>query len=98
MDMDPDRKNAKPTQPDLSESSDSPFDKGLQPLDRLMQEHNLLNHDLVKVAPRFLTHKMVQKGRTGRRLTAKVQRRLLEAARQVTGAPLEWADLFNYRG
>jgi hypothetical protein len=98
MDMDPDRKNAEPTQPDLSESSDSPFDKGLQPLDRLMQEHNLQNHDLVKVAPRFLTHKMVQKGRTGRRLTAKVQRRLLEAARQVTGAPLEWADLFNYRG
>jgi hypothetical protein len=98
MDVDPDRKNTETPPPDLSESSDSPFDKGFQPLDRWMQAHNLQNHDLVKVAPRFLTHKMVQKGRTGRRLTAKVQRRLLDAARQVTGAPLEWADLFNYRG
>lgn len=98
MDMDPDNKNSEPSHPDLSELANSPFDKGLQPLNRLMREQNLQNHDLVKVAPRFLTHKMVQKGRTGRRLTAKVQRRLLEAARQVTGKSLEWADLFNYRG
>jgi len=98
MGVDADGKDTESTRSDVSGAPDSSFDKGLQPLDRLMREHGLGNHDVVKVMPRNLTHKMVQKGRTGRRLTPKVQQRLLEAVRQVTGASWEWGDLFNYRG
>ncbi len=42
---------------------------GTQPLDKIMEERGLKNHDLVAVSKDGLTHKQVQKGRKGRRLT-----------------------------
>lgn len=44
-------------------------DHGVQPLDRLMEEWGLSNHDLVEASPEQLNHKQVQKGRKGRQLT-----------------------------
>ncbi len=52
---------------------------GPQPLDKLMSRLELDNHDLVAAAAEPLTHKMVQKGRKGRRLTPKIQCRILSA-------------------
>lgn len=72
---------------------------GLQPLDELMTKHEVTNHDLVLSAGGAFTHKAVQKGRSGRRLTGRTQRKLLEALRTRLADPaLQLTDLFNYRG
>lgn len=44
-------------------------DFGTQPLDGLMEMWGLSNHDLVAASPEQLTHKQVQRARTGRQLT-----------------------------
>lgn len=45
---------------------------GPQPLCALMDKWQLSNHDLVDASPEQLTHKQVQRARTGRRLTLKM--------------------------
>ena len=52
-------------------------DLGLQPLDKMMDEWGLDNHQLVEVSTEQLTHKQVQKARKGRRLTLKMMQNLL---------------------
>jgi hypothetical protein len=84
---------------------------GVQPLDALMTRLTLANHDLVKASTEQLTHKMVQKGRKGRRLTPHVKTKILnalhaalqsrraspEAGRTaVPGQKFAHRDLFNY--
>ncbi len=78
-------------------------DFGPQPLDALLRELGLENHDLVAASPSQLTHKQVQKARKGRYVTANIQRKVLEA---LAAAPrgegekppvFRLEDLFNYR-
>lgn len=73
---------------------------GVQPLDALMREHGLTNHDVVAVTTEPLTHKAVQRARTGRRLTAHTQRRVVEAVNRCLERKqlrtLSRAELFNY--
>lgn len=84
---------------------------GAQPLDALMTRLGLSNHDLVEVSTEQLTHKMVSKGRKGRRLTPNVKTKILHAfhaalkkrrtssvATQLDGPDQKFAhrDLFNY--
>ena len=76
---------------------------GPQPLDSLLTELEIDNHDLVEASTEQLTHKQVQKARKGRRLTANLQRKVanaLNAACQARGREGNYrpADLFNYRG
>jgi hypothetical protein len=79
---------------------------GTQPLDQLMDQFGLSNTDLVRAADTgLLTHKMVGKARRGRRLSRKVQTKVLEAfnaaaPKQEDGAPTAFglADLFTYDG
>jgi hypothetical protein len=73
---------------------------GTQPLDALMTEKNIKNHDLVNVAPPgFITHKQIQKGRKGRRLTMHMQDKILDALNAfVKPESYEFKDLFTYRG
>jgi len=85
-------------------------DFGAQPLDRLMLELGLGNHDLVLASPSQLTHKQVQKARKGRRLTPNLQHKVKEAleaalAKRAAGdssgetpQPLAYqlGDLFSY--
>ena len=54
-------------------------DFGIQPLDGIMTRLGLTNAALVRVSEEQLTHKMVQKGRKGRRLTANVKMKILKA-------------------
>lgn len=78
----------------------SDMDVGVQPLDEIMTRRELNNHDLVAaVRPGFLTHKQVQKARKGRRLTANMQDKVLEAL-NACAAPESYAftQVFNYRG
>ena len=52
---------------------------GKQPLDDIMTRLGLKNSDLVSVSSEQLSHKVVQKGRKGRRLTLNAQSKILKA-------------------
>jgi hypothetical protein len=71
-------------------------DLGEQPLSRLMVELGLKAHDLVAASTEQITHKMVQRGCKGRRLTKNIQGKLLRALNTATGNTYVVADLFNY--
>ena len=80
--------------------SDIEMDVGVQPLDAIMTEKEIKNHDLVNVAPPgFITHKQIQKGRKGRRLSMHLQDKVLDALNAFSAPEsYEFTDLFNYRG
>ena len=74
---------------------------GTQPLDGLMEQFGLENHDLVEASTEQITHKMVTRGRKGRRLTPNVQKKLTNALNAAVKGregvtELAVADLFNY--
>jgi hypothetical protein len=71
-------------------------DLGEQPLNRLMAELGLKSHDLVAASTEQITHKMVQRGCKGRRLTKNVQGKLLRALNTATGNNYTIKDLFTY--
>jgi hypothetical protein len=57
----------------------------------------LKNHDLVAASKDGLTHKQVQKGRKGRRLTRHIQDKIVSALSASTGTAYKLDQLFNYR-
>lgn len=72
-------------------------DLGTQPLDALMTKHGLSNHALVAASTEQLSHKMVQKARKGRRLTAKAKTKILNALHSaLPEQKFAHRDLFNY--
>jgi len=75
---------------------DTKNDLGLQPLSGLMSEHGLKPTDLVRNSTEQLTHKMVGRAAKGRRLTPKIQRKVLNALIKATGKNYELKELFNY--
>ncbi|MCU0858742.1 MAG: hypothetical protein MUC65_10125 [Pontiellaceae bacterium] len=77
--------------------NDNELELGVQPLDALMEERGLKNHDLVAASKEGLTHKQVQKGRRGRRLTRHIQDKIVNAFSSATGAACTPDQLFNYR-
>ncbi len=77
--------------------SDKIVELGPQPLDSIMEELGLKNHDLVAASTEGLTHKQVQKGRKGRRLTRNVQQKIQTALSAVSEKSYALTDLFNYR-
>jgi len=70
---------------------------GPQPLDAIMEERGLKNHDLVAASKAGLTHKQVQKGRKGPRLTRNIQDKIVAAISSSTGEAYKLDQLFNYR-
>lgn len=72
-------------------------DLGVQPLDDLMAKHGISNHALVTASTKQLSHKVVQKARKGRRLTAKAKTKVLEALHELLPEKkFAHRDLFNY--
>ena len=70
---------------------------GVQPLDEIMTKVNLSNHDLVSASAEQLSHKVVQKGRKGRRLTLNSQTKILSALQKLKPeAKLTLKKVFNY--
>ena len=74
---------------------------GPQPIIEVLQKHKLIAHDLVAASTEQLTHKMVARGRKGRRLKPGVQKKILNAlnsaAKGKDGArEFGISDLFNY--
>ena len=78
--------------------SNSDMEAGVQPLDAVLAELNLKSHDLVAASGEHLTHKEVQKGRRGRRLTANLQGKIVRALSAVAGRPFATKELFTYEG
>ena len=81
-------------------SEENTMNVGTQPLDAIMTEKGIKNNNLVAIAPPgFITHKQIQKGRKGRRLTMHMQQKILDAL-NIYSAPesYEWEQLFTYRG
>lgn len=70
---------------------------GPQPLDQIMDELNLKNHDVVAAAKDGLTHKQVNKGRKGRRLTRNIQEKIATALSAAADKEFSAGDLFTYR-
>ena len=70
---------------------------GAQPLDRMMEELDLKNHDLVEASKDGLTHKQVNKGRKGRRLSRNIQDKIVAALCAVVDKEFCAGDLFTYR-
>jgi hypothetical protein len=75
---------------------------GTQPLDALMLEREIGNHDLVATCTAPLTHKAVQRARKGRRLTKNTQRRVIDAFNALVKAKgdervFKLEELFNYK-
>jgi hypothetical protein len=54
----------------MTEETDREF--GPQPLAAVMERWGLENHDLVEASPEQLTHKQVQRAKSGRKLTLKM--------------------------
>lgn len=77
--------------------NDKLLELGPQPLDKIMEDGGLKNHDLVEASKDGLTHKQVQKGRKGRRLTRNIQDKIAAALSASTGTPYRLDQLFNYR-
>ena len=75
---------------------DQERDLGQQPLARLLTELGLKPHDLVAASTEQITHKMVQRGCKGRRLTRNVQGKLLRALNTASGNTYALPDLFTY--
>jgi hypothetical protein len=71
---------------------------GTQPLQSIMDEKGLTPHDLVVASPKQITHKMVTRGRKGRRLTRKVQFKVLNALNAAIESEHEYTlkEVFNY--
>ena len=76
---------------------------GVQPLDAVLEARGTNNHEVVAAAGgNGLTHKVVQKARKGRQLTARAQKKVLaavNAAGTLKDFPaLKHEEAFNYIG
>ena len=69
---------------------------GTQPLAKLLERHQLAPTDLVRASGAQLTHKMVARAVKGRRLTANVMRKVLDALNRCASSGYATSDLFNY--
>ena len=72
-------------------------DLGLQPIAEILTERGLKSHDLVEASTEHITHKMVIRACKGRRLTAKVQKKIVNALNRASNESFTLTDLFNYR-
>jgi hypothetical protein len=76
-----------------------PMDAGPQPLDAILVALGWHNHDLVVRCAEGLTHKAVQKARRGRKITRRMQHKILDAVNSAPdGRRYTMEELFNYRG
>jgi len=71
-------------------------DLGEQPLAKIISEHNLKPTDIVNASTEQITHKMISRAVKGRRLSPKVQNKILRALNSITENKYSLEDIFNY--
>ncbi len=69
---------------------------GEQPISGIMAELGLKPNDLVRSSTEQITHKMVARAVKGRRLTARVQVKILNALNKAAARSYSLKELFNY--
>lgn len=69
---------------------------GEQPLKHIMLELDLKPHDLVAASTEQLTHRMVARAIKGRRLTAHIKIKVLNALNKAAGKAYMLKELFDY--
>jgi len=77
--------------------TDKVLELGVQPLNEIMEEQGLKNHDLVAASTEGLTHKQVKKSRNGRRVTRNIQDKIISALSVASTEMYTHAQLFTYR-
>ena len=77
--------------------SEKELELGVQPLHQVLEDLELQNHDLVVASSEGLTHKQVNKGRKGRRVTHNIQDKITTALSAAADKEFRVKDLFNYR-
>ncbi len=78
------------------EISKSELEMGPQPVAAVMEQYSLKTHDVVAASTDQVTHKMVKKACSGRRLSVNVQIKIMNAVNKATGQEYKRGDLFNY--
>ena len=71
---------------------------GPQPLADLLAQHELKPHDLVAASTEHLNHKQVTKGCKGRKITTRMQDKILNALNSCAETTYSRDELFNYHG
>jgi hypothetical protein len=85
----------------LGDEAGRELNLGVQPLDAVLTELGVTNHELVEKCGEGLTHKAMSRARKGRRLTARMKLRItqtLNGLLKKKGVEKEYRmrDLFNY--
>jgi len=88
---------------ELGEDQEHELNLGVQPLDAVMAELAVTNHELVEKCGEGLTHKAMNRARKGRRMTARMKLRITQTLnallkKREAGLEKEYRvrDLFNY--
>ncbi|MHC5156821.1 MAG: hypothetical protein ACYSOZ_01805 [Planctomycetota bacterium] len=71
-------------------------DYGPQPIAALMAKHNLKAHDLVAASTEQITHKMVARACKGRKLSRRVQLKLVNSLNTASEKSYTLKDCFTY--
>lgn len=75
---------------------DAPLNNGPQPIIDIMAARSLSSHDLVTASDQQITHKMVKRACSGRRLSQNVKLKVKNALNNATNEQYLLRDLFNY--
>ena len=77
-------------------SKDIARNLGEQPISNIMDEFNLIPHDIVAASTEQITHKMVNKACKGRRLSSNLKTKLRNALNRATKQEFKTSQLFTY--
>jgi hypothetical protein len=69
---------------------------GPQPIEKLLIKHKLTHHDVVAASTEQITHKMVNRACKGRKLSRRVQLKIVHAVNAATEQDYKLKDLFTY--
>ena len=75
---------------------DAQLNNGPQPIIDIMAAHKLIPHDLVAASDQQMTHKMIKRACSGRRLTQNVKLKVKNAINNATKEHYTLKDIFNY--
>lgn len=71
-------------------------DLGPQPIEGILAKHNLSHHDIVAASTEQITHKMVTRACKGRKLSRRVQLKIVAAVNTAAETDYKLKDLFTY--
>jgi len=71
-------------------------DLGSQPVEEILAKHNLTHHDIVAASTEQITHKMVVRACKGKKLSRRVQLKIVHAVNTAAETDYKLKDLFTY--